>query len=420
MSNFGIQECTFKRVQLLKNEIIGTGSYGAVCKAKCDQLICAAKLLYPVLFQIEVPDPGKEHRQPFHRFEQECQFLSQVNHPNIVQYLGTYRDPDTNAPVLLMELMDESLTHFLESSPRDIPYHIQVNFAMDVAQAITFLHSNNIIHRDLSSNNVQLIAGSRAKVSDFGMFKIIGLHQAPLTRCPGTPPYMSPEALDNPPTYTEKLDIFSFGVLLIQIMTRLFPEPGDQFETVIIPLPHDPTHKMKSKIPIPELTRRQSHINLIEHTHPLLPTALECLKDEGVERPCSQRLCESLDVLKHSARYKDSSNFENVLKAKDKLLLKKDTQLLAKEEQLWIKEQHLQAKDKVIQSRDQHIRGILFGEPCASDPVPIGNRSNAVDNLTHFEGNTSQQRGAMGIQEPQNAATSPESLEDLIAELETV
>ena len=111
-------------VQLFKNETLGTGSYGVVCKAKCDQLICAAKLLYPVLFQIQAPDPSKEHRQPFHCFEKECQFLSQANHPNIVQYLGTYRDPETNAPVLLMELMDESLTHFLESSLGNIPYHI--------------------------------------------------------------------------------------------------------------------------------------------------------------------------------------------------------------------------------------------------------------------------------------------------------
>ena len=95
--NDGEQEFTFRNVQLFKNETLGTGSYGAVCKAKCGQLICAAKLLYPVLFQMQALDPGKEHRQPFRRFEIECQFLSQVNHPNIVQYLGTYRDPETNA-----------------------------------------------------------------------------------------------------------------------------------------------------------------------------------------------------------------------------------------------------------------------------------------------------------------------------------
>ncbi len=52
------QEYIFRNVQLFKNDILGTGSYGAVCKAKCDQLPCAAKLLYPVLFQMTAPDPA--------------------------------------------------------------------------------------------------------------------------------------------------------------------------------------------------------------------------------------------------------------------------------------------------------------------------------------------------------------------------
>ena len=155
----GEQEYAFKNVELYKSETLGTGSNGAVCKAKCDELICAAKLLHPVLFEMQpqAPEPGKEHRQPFRRFELECRFLSRINHPNIVQYLGTYRDPDTNAPLLLMELMDKSLTHFLESSPGPIPYHVQVNLCYDIAQALAFLHSNGIIHRDLSSNNVLLL-----------------------------------------------------------------------------------------------------------------------------------------------------------------------------------------------------------------------------------------------------------------------
>ena len=63
------QEFTFRNVQLFKNETLGTGSYGAVCKAKCDQLICAAKLLHPILLQMQATKQDKEFRQPFHRFE---------------------------------------------------------------------------------------------------------------------------------------------------------------------------------------------------------------------------------------------------------------------------------------------------------------------------------------------------------------
>ena len=133
-----------------------------------------------------------------------------------------------------MELMDESLTHFLESSPGDIPYHIQVNLSYDIAQALAFLHANEIIHRDLSSNNVLLIGDCRAKVTDFGMSKFIDLNQtrlATMTQCPATPIFMSPEALNEPPVYTEKLDNFSLGVIIIQIITRGYPDPKDRFVT---------------------------------------------------------------------------------------------------------------------------------------------------------------------------------------------
>ena len=355
----GQQEFTFRNVQLLKNETLGTGSYGAVCKAKCDQLICAAKLLYQVLFQLQAPDPGKEHRQPFRRFEQECQFLSRVNHPNIVQYLGTYRDPETNAPVLLMELMDESLTHFLESSLGDIPYHIQVNLSQDIAQALAFLHANGIIHRDLSSNNVLLIAGSRAKVSDFGMSKFSTTRLATMTTCPGTPAFMSPEALDEPPVYTEKLDTFSFGVLLVQINTRLFPEPTDRFRKIEMPDPRNPSHMFNLFAKIPEVERRQAHISLIEPTHPILPIALECLKDEAVERPSSEQLCQSLDVLKITDKYQESLQqdifhiLQEEVQEKTRQIQNKNLDIQNLQHELESKEDHLRRLNRQLESNEQ-------------------------------------------------------------------
>ena len=168
-SDYGMQNIGFKAIQLFKDQTLGIGSYGAVCKAKCDDLLCAAKILHPTLF-----DPiahqqvahKREHRLPIKRFEQECEFMSAIRHPNIVQYLCTYQDPDTGLPVLLMELMDDSLTHFLESATQPIPYHIQVNICHDVTLALSFLHSNNIVHRDLSSNNVLLIGNIQVTSSN--------------------------------------------------------------------------------------------------------------------------------------------------------------------------------------------------------------------------------------------------------------
>ena len=98
--------------------------------AKCDGLLCAAKIMHPTLF--DLCDPGTASY--LSKFREECHLLSLARHPNVVQYLGTYTDPDTRLPVLLMELCDESLTGFLERSPGPLSYHIQVNIAHDIRE----------------------------------------------------------------------------------------------------------------------------------------------------------------------------------------------------------------------------------------------------------------------------------------------
>ena len=242
----------YRTVQLIKTEPLGTGSYGAVYKAKCDNLLCAGKILHPTLFQSNDPGAMTIMRQ----FQQECSFLSAIRHPNIVQYLSSYQDPETQLPVLLMELVDNSLTRFLEQSREPLPYHTQVNILHDIALALAHLHSNDIIHRDLSSNNVLLIgAGNRAKVTDFGMAKLFDVNRSnltPQTMCPGTMVYMSPEALDDPPVYTKKLDTFSFGVLGVQIITRQFPNPGRRMKKV-----GDLRFPVGIQVPVPDIERRK-------------------------------------------------------------------------------------------------------------------------------------------------------------------
>ena len=94
----GDKKIGFKTTILFKDQTLGIGAYGAVCKAKCDDLLCAAKIIHPTLFDPTAPHqipPHKEHRLPIRRFQLECEFLSTVRHPNIVQYLGIYQDPET-------------------------------------------------------------------------------------------------------------------------------------------------------------------------------------------------------------------------------------------------------------------------------------------------------------------------------------
>ena len=297
-------EHQFDRVQVLKDEDseLGVGSYGAVYKAKCDDLLCAAKVLHRALFQTN--DPGA--RDVLSRFHQECRFLSQIRHPHIVQYLGIWRDPEFKLPVLLMELLDENLTRYLERSKLlPLPYHVEINIAHDVALALAFLHSKDIVHRDLSSNNVLLIAGQRAKVTDFGMSKLIDARsrRRTLTHCPGTEVYMPPEALKEPPTYTKKIDCFSFGPLAIQIMTRQYPNPAPR--TRQVDDPQSPTGTAEQ--PVLEEERRRAHISLIDRNHALLPIVMQCLKYNHSHRPTSARLCMRISELKQEPCYKESA-----------------------------------------------------------------------------------------------------------------
>ena len=337
-----LEKFSYGSIEIYKDDVLGIGAYGKVCKAKYGQLPCAAKLLHDTLFQDN--DPGTQNLTQ--KFLQECQFLFSVKHPNIVQCLDTIRDPESKRPVLLMEVMDESLTKYLERSTNIVPYHIQVNICYDVALALAYLHTNDIIHRDLSSNNVLLIgSGSRAKVTDFGMSKFMDMNprMTSLTQCPGTAAYMPPEALTAPPRYSNKIDCFSLGVLAIQVETKNFPDPGDA--TTIIEDERFPTGC--AFVFIPEANRRKKDIDLIAPDHPLLPIILQCIKDKKGERPSADELCERLGSLKRESRYTHS-----VEQTKDQISQAKTLQLQLKkkdkehQQELVTKERELERKNQ--------------------------------------------------------------------------
>ena len=341
----------YQSFQIDKSQPLGHGSYGAVYKAKCDQLPCAAKVLHPTIVDPSNHDPGAV--RIMERFSQECALLESIRHPNIVQYLAMTMDPESRLPVLLMELLDESLTKMLERSPQSLAYYIQVDICHDVALAIAYLHSNNIIHRDLSSNNVLIIAGRRAKVTDFGMSKLAAPMMTPLTMCPGTLAYMPPEALRERPRYTKKLDCFSEGVIMIQVCTRLWPDPGPR--TQLVPDTRSPTGS--TEMPVLETERRKNHIDLIDPNHALLPIAKECLKYEERERPSSEELCQRLAGLKDSQHYRDNvSQHQDEIQAKDIQIMSQNQQLLEKDRVIQEKEIALEDKEREIASRERQLR----------------------------------------------------------------
>ena len=192
--------------------------------------------------------------------------------------------------------MKESLTELLNRSKITLPYEVQLNITHDITVALAYLHSKHILHRDLSSNNVLLNDSCRAKVTDFGMLKVVDanpqMSHSKVTQCPGTPAYMSPEAMRAKPRYSDKLDVFSLGVLIIQIITRAFPAPTAA--EIVIEDPSEPT----KIIIVRELERRKEDIDQIPPDHALLPTTRHCLKDRDKDRPTAAQICQRLKQLR--------------------------------------------------------------------------------------------------------------------------
>ena len=326
-------------LQLFRGETLGSGAYGVVCKAKLNELPCAAKLLHRVLF----------HPTIQRRFDQEHELLRSMRHPNVVQYLGIAHDPLSGLPILLMELLDGNLTDFLEHSQEPLPYHVQVNLWHDIALALTYLHSKHIIHRDLSGNNVLLIAGSRAKVTDFGMsmFTYVDATKSRLTNCPGNANYMSPEALIERPTYSETLDVFSSGVVALQILTRNFPNPSQSM--TCHDDPKSPTGF--SVVFVPEVERRKDDINLVNPKHPMLPVILGCLSDKKQNRPSARQLCCQLVTLKGAAEYTESLQ----QKSPQERVREQEQQIQEQEQQIQEQEQQIKEQKQQIQELEKQI-----------------------------------------------------------------
>ena len=194
-----------------------------------------------------------------------------------------------------MELMDENLSTFLTRQRRThgerLGKCIQMKFSKDVAQALDYLHSIPVVHRDLSSNNILLSTQTVncrsicAKVSDFGISRLIDnerFDKTLSTLAPGTKGYMPPESWISNSKYNEKFDIFSFGVLVVQIITTLPPSPSDRAD-----------NSMKI---VPEVKRRQNHLKQIEG-HPLHELAYRCLQDDTTVRPTARQTCDVLQQL---------------------------------------------------------------------------------------------------------------------------
>ena len=198
---------------------IGRGGWAVVKVAKFRGIHVAAKCLHGAII-------SNYNRELFIR---EINFASRIRHPNLLLFIGATLHGEL---IILTELMPTSVRTVIEEraarQERLSPTKI-TSISLDVAHALNYLHlmrPNPIIHRDISSANVLLEPASgdswRAKVSDFGSVNFI---RQLTTVAPGNPVYAAPEA-NIPTQQSAKMDIFSFGVLLLEMATCQFPDPN--------------------------------------------------------------------------------------------------------------------------------------------------------------------------------------------------
>ena len=225
-----------------ERKVVGHGAYGAVYEVRMNGTPCIAKKVHDILVgQRGNAQVGRHEIEAIRsKFQAECKLLSKLRHPNIVQFLGIYRDKDDD--VLVMEYMPMDLAKCLDNCTEqqfNIPLPIKLSILQDVAIGLLYLNSlaPPIIHRDLTASNILLTSDIRAKIADLGVSKVFDLRQVQIiqqTKAPGTPAYMPPEALIPKPQYGVQLDIFSFGVLSLYTANQEFPAPHEVAPTQII------------------------------------------------------------------------------------------------------------------------------------------------------------------------------------------
>ncbi|XP_050217046.1 putative serine/threonine-protein kinase [Mercurialis annua] len=277
--------------------IIGDGSFGFVYRATLsDGVTVAIKKLDPNAFQ------------GFREFRAEMETLGKLRHPNIVQILGYCASgPDR---VLIYEYIEKgNLDQWLHdmssinehSTKLPLSWETRVKVVLGVAKGLAYLHQLDtpIIHRDIKASNVLLDMDFEAHIADFGLARAMdGSHSHVSTQVAGTMGYMPPEYKDGVTIATMKADVYSFGVLMIEIATGErpnLPVVVDGKEVVLI-------------VWARKMLKQRRHMEILdskiwkegldeENVRKYFSIASMCSDEIGVDRPLMSQVVELLNEL---------------------------------------------------------------------------------------------------------------------------
>ena len=257
-------------------------------------MLYAGKKIHDILFE----SSPIEQQHISATFARECQMLSSLRHPHVVQFIGLCFLPGSMLPVMVMEYLPTSLDDCISTRENCVPLSLKRSILHDTARGLAYLHGQEkpIIHRDLSAKNVLLNSNMQAKIADLGVARTVdirpGQFAATMTAGPGTLAYMPPEAMGTRPKYDTSLDIFSFGVLTLYTITQTFPEAES-------PTAVDGKGKV---VALTEVQRRSAYFQTLEgelgRDHSFERLINNCLENNPEMRPSSRQVLQQLEELK--------------------------------------------------------------------------------------------------------------------------
>ncbi|PIN09339.1 MEKK [Handroanthus impetiginosus] len=197
-----------------KGDLLGSGSIGFVYEGFTeDGFFFAVK-------EVSLLEQGSQGQQMLSNLEQEIFLLRQLRHENIVRYLGTDKD-DAKLYIFLELVAKGSLAKLYEK------YKLgdsQVSaYTRQILNGLNYLHSENVVHRDIKCANILVDASGSVKLADFGLAKVTILND--IKSCKGTPRWMAPEVVNqkNHQGYGLAADIWSLGCTVLEMLTCRFP-----------------------------------------------------------------------------------------------------------------------------------------------------------------------------------------------------
>jgi len=199
-------------------EVIGQGSFGSVYKGKYKNQTVAVKKLKPGIFRA---------RYELEKFCREVQILCELNHPNVIGFIGACTREPSQLCIMTEYARGGSLHSVIHQQKRRLDLQKKLDIATDVAKGMQYLHNlpHPIIHRDLNPRNILLNDKGTALVADFGESRLIlkkssGVEE--MTKQSGNLRYMAPEVFMQS-EYNEKADIFNYGLCTWELFAEQIP-----------------------------------------------------------------------------------------------------------------------------------------------------------------------------------------------------